>query len=167
MCEVAAVINSRPLTLEYLSDPNFEEPLTPNSILTMKSKIVVAPPGEFQKDDIYSVKRWRRVQYLLNQFWSRWQTEYVHCLQYRNKWSRLRRNLAIGDIVVLKDEALPRNLWHLGRISDVNKSVDGHVRSVKVVVGTSNLSKTGQRSNKLACLERPVNKLVLLVENNV
>ena len=40
MCEAAAVVNSRPLTVENLFDPQSPLPLAPNQILTMKSKIV-------------------------------------------------------------------------------------------------------------------------------
>lgn len=43
------------------------DPLTPSNashILTMKSKVVMPPPGDFQKADVYLRKRWKRVQYL-------------------------------------------------------------------------------------------------------
>ncbi|XP_039859773.1 uncharacterized protein LOC120716337 isoform X2 [Simochromis diagramma] len=44
--EVMAIVNSRPLTVENLNDPNLE-PLTPNHILMMKSSVILPPPGEF------------------------------------------------------------------------------------------------------------------------
>ncbi|KAI4884818.1 hypothetical protein NFI96_007752, partial [Prochilodus magdalenae] len=47
MYEAMAIVNSRPLTLEYINDPAGPEPLTPNHILTMKSTIIAPPPGEF------------------------------------------------------------------------------------------------------------------------
>ena len=65
MCDVESIINSRPLTT-VSSDPNDVDPLTPNHILTMKSSIVLPPPGNFQWADVYQRKRWRRVQYLAN-----------------------------------------------------------------------------------------------------
>lgn len=37
MCEAAAIVNSRPLTVANIHDPNSLEPLTPNHLLTMKS----------------------------------------------------------------------------------------------------------------------------------
>lgn len=70
--EVMAIVNSRPLTTEHLNDPSGPQPLTPNHILTMKSSIILPPPGEFVKEDLYLRKRWRKVQYLANVFWSRW-----------------------------------------------------------------------------------------------
>lgn len=68
--EVMAVVNSRPLTTEHLNDPLGPEPLTPNHILTMKSTIILPPPGQFTREDLYLRKRWRRVQYLVNEFWT-------------------------------------------------------------------------------------------------
>ncbi|PFX24881.1 hypothetical protein AWC38_SpisGene10528 [Stylophora pistillata] len=48
MCEAEAIVNSRPLTVNQLADPDSPSPLTPNHLLTMKSKVVFAPPGAFQ-----------------------------------------------------------------------------------------------------------------------
>ncbi|KAK6186381.1 hypothetical protein SNE40_008426 [Patella caerulea] len=116
MCEAAAVVNSRPLTTDTLNDINSLEPLTPNNLLTMKSKILLPPPGNFQQPDVYSRKRWRRVQYLANVFWTRWRVEYLQNLQTRQKWTQLIRNVQVGDIVLIKDTDSPRNSWNLGRV---------------------------------------------------
>ena len=56
ICEAEAIVNSRPLTLDNLSDPDSLAPLTPNHILTMKTKPVLPPPGVFQREDQYSRK---------------------------------------------------------------------------------------------------------------
>ena len=114
MCETAAIVNSRPLSVQDLNDPMSLEPLSPNHLLTMKSKVILPPPGQFQRPDLYCRKRWRRVQYLANEFWSRWRKEYLQNLQVRSKWQGLKRNARVGDIVLIRDENLPRNQWHLG-----------------------------------------------------
>ena len=85
ICEAEANVNSRPLTLDNLSDPDSLAPLTPNHILTMKTKPVLPPPGVFQREDQYSRKRWRRVQHLACQFWDRWRKEFLQNLQGRSK----------------------------------------------------------------------------------
>ena len=71
MTEAEAIVNSRPLTTENLNDPE-SLPITPNQLLTMKTKVALPPPGIFQKADMYCRKRWRSVQYLANEFWRRW-----------------------------------------------------------------------------------------------
>lgn len=68
--EAMAIVNSRPLTVDGINDPNSLEPLTPNHLILMKSKIALPPPGKFMREDVYCKRRWRRVQYLIEQFWS-------------------------------------------------------------------------------------------------
>ena len=75
--EATTIINNRPLTQQCLNDPKRLEPLTPNHLLTMKTKILPPPPGNFVCEDVYARKRWRWVQYLAQQFWSRWRKEYL------------------------------------------------------------------------------------------
>ena len=48
MCETEAIVNSRPLAVANISSPTDAEPLTPKHLLTMKSRILLPPPGEFQ-----------------------------------------------------------------------------------------------------------------------
>ena len=61
MVEVESVVNSRPLTVATLSDPTSSLPLTPNQLLTGKTKVVMPPPGIFDATSVYSRKYWRRV----------------------------------------------------------------------------------------------------------
>ena len=53
LCEAEAIVNSRPLTVDSLNDPLSLNPLTPNHLLTMKTKVVLPPPGVFQSADKY------------------------------------------------------------------------------------------------------------------
>ncbi|XP_077393414.1 uncharacterized protein LOC144030741 [Festucalex cinctus] len=164
--EAMAIINSRPLTVDNLSDPQSLEPLTPNHLLTMKIDKALPPPGAFVREDIYGKKRWRQVQYLAEQFWSRWRQEYLANIALRQRWHTPRRNLQIGDIVMMKGEDSHRNEWRLGRVSETTANEDGLVRRVKVCVGDKELGKKGERLHKLSEVERPVQKLVLLLESD-
>ncbi|KAK3736769.1 hypothetical protein QZH41_020665, partial [Actinostola sp. cb2023] len=164
MCEAEAIVNSRPLTVDQLTDPESSGPLTPNHLLTMKSRVLLAPPGSFQSADLYCTRRWRRVQHLVNEFWSRWRKEYLVSLQQRQKWIYSRRNLQVDDIVIIKDDNAARNCWQLARVSATYPSLDGLVRKVQVALADSCcLDKDGKRSAPLRYLERPVKKLVLLM----
>ena len=163
--EAMAIVNSRPLTTENLYNSQGPEPLTPNHLLTMKSKVILPPPGEFVREDVYARKRWRKVQFLPNEFWSRWKREYLLNLQARQKWHTKTRNFQVGDIVILKEEAV-RGHWKLGKIIETKQGQDGLVRSVKLLMGDSTLTYQGKRVSNPSFLERPVNKLTLLLEND-
>ena len=163
MCEAEAIVNSRPLTVSQLADPDSLSPLTPNHLLTMKTKVVLAPPGAFQPADVYCRKCWRRVTHLANEFWTRWRKEFLLSLQQRQKWTRPWRNLAVDDVVMIKDENLPRNVWQLARVSAVYPSSDGQVRKVQVSLADTCLDNKGKRIKIVQYQERPVQKLVLLM----
>lgn len=161
MYEAMSIVNSRPLSPVNMLDPAAEAPLTPNHLVTMKSSSPLPPPGNFVKEDLYARKRWRRVQFLSEQFWSRWKREYLQNLQQRGKWNVPRRNLRVGDIVLVKDHETPRMEWPLAVVKTAEADDDGLVRRVWVRMGSRAL---GSRLKKLE-LERPIQKLVLLVEN--
>ena len=157
MAEAEAVINSRPLTTETLDDGQGFKPLSPSNLLTTKSKVVMPPPGVFQKPDLYCKQRWRRVQHITNEFWCRWRKEFAHTLQEQQKWLMKRRNFRAGDIVLLKLET-PRNMWPMCKVIDTNSDDQGTVRSVTLLVGNDGDKKQDQ------ILVRPITKLVLILE---
>ena len=148
MCEVESIVNGRPIT-KSSDDPSDSEALTPSHLLLLRSGPRL-PPGVFRKEDGYSRRRWRQVQYLADVFWRRWIREYLPQLQERQKWTYPSRNFAVDDIVLVVDDKVPRSSWPLGRITSVRKnSTDEHVRSVTVKTRTSQY-------------DRPVDKIVLL-----
>lgn len=163
--EAMAIVNSRPLTVDGINDPHALEPLTPNHLIMMKSKVALPPPGVFVKEDLYTTKRWRRVQYLIEQFWGRWKKEYLLNISTRQKWHLPQRNLRANDIVIIKDDNLPRNHWQLGRVVETVQDSDGLVRRVKVQVGERKSQRKQDPPSKPSVIERPVQKLVLLLEN--
>ena len=114
------------------------------------------PPGVSLREDLYSSKRWRRVQHLANEFWNRWRRESLHTLQMHQKWAKPQRNLVPGDIVVMKDDHLPRNEWKLARVEQTLPGDDGFV-------GTRLLDNQGRRAHDIQRLEIPVHKLVLIL----
>lgn len=115
MCETEAFVNNRPLTADILSDPLSPLPLTPSTLLTGKTKLILPRPGKFQKEDDCK-QRWRRVEHIANEFWTRWSKGYLQSLQVRNKWTRQRRNFTEGDVVLLKDSNTCRNKWSLAKV---------------------------------------------------
>ena len=163
--EALSIINNRPLTMDTISDPKSPEPLTPNHLLTMKTSLPLPPPGNFVREDLYARKRWRRVQFLTEQFWNRWRKEYLTNINLRQQWHAPKRNVQVGDVVLLKEDSTPRNVWKLARVVEASEDDDGLVRKVKVQVGTRDLGKKGEHLKQVSVLERPVQKLVVLVEN--
>ena len=147
MCEIESLINDRPLT-SVSSDVRDEEPLTPNHLLVLRSGDT-ASLGVFVPQDRYVKQRWRQVQYLSDVFWKRFLREYLPELQRRQKWLIPRRNIKVGDIILLMESNVSRGSWPLGRIVKVYQGEDGLVRSADVK------TRHGE-------LQRPVTKMCLL-----
>ena len=148
ICEVESIVNGRPWS-KVSDDSHNLKPLTPNHLLLLRAGPSL-PPGIFVRENLYSRRCWRQVQYLSDVFWRRWTKEYVPGLQGRQRWTKPQQNFQVGDIVLIADEKTPRGLWPLGRIVNVktNKN-DGFIRSVML-------------KTRSTILERPIDKLVLL-----
>ena len=142
---------------EISMDPNDPLPVTPYALLTLRDEPVSSPLNSTKKDLLsYGKARWRRVQYLADQFWSRWKADYISTLQTRSKWKKKTKNLKENDLVLIKQSS-HRNAWPMGRVTKCNRSKDGLIRSV--VLTLRPLHDGAPRT-----LERSIHDLVLLVE---
>ena len=68
------------------------------------------------------------------------------------------RDFEVGDIVLLKED-LDRNKWPMARVVKIEPSSNGAVRSVALQAVDS--------LNNQKFLHRPINEIVLLVENEM
>ena len=94
-------------------------------------------------------RRWKHVQFLADKFWQKWLKLYLPELQKRVKWTDKQVDLKVGDLVLIADELIPRNLWPLATVQAVSVGRDGHVRSAKL-------------KTRSTILVRPITKIVLL-----
>lgn len=149
--EAASIVNNTPLW-EVSNLPDDPAPLTPAALITMKE--TTSPHVDnFSEIDLlaYGKNRWRRVQYLSEQFWIRWRRDYIQNLQSRNKWKSKVKSISVGDVVLIRNKTEKRNCWPLAKVLSVVKSADGLVRSVQLKLQSSKV------------LYRSIHDLVLLV----
>ena len=106
--ETEGIINSRLLTVETLRNVDSQIPLSPYNLLTQKTSAILPPPGNFDRPDLYSRRRWRWIQHIAGEFWSRWRNEFLQSLQIWQKLNTIKRDFEVGDIVLLT-EGLGRN----------------------------------------------------------
>ena len=160
LAEASGIVNRTPLWVTS-SDPNDPVPLTPDMILTLRSENPVMKE-DYTQDDLlrYGKTRYRRVQYLAEQFWTRWRSEYLHTLTERRKWMARKPCLRIDDIVLIRERYARRNDWPMGRVTDVRASADGLIRSATIRLSRTDPTRTPHH------VTRPLNKLVLLVPSD-
>ncbi|XP_033228948.1 uncharacterized protein LOC117180562 [Belonocnema kinseyi] len=128
--EIEAILNSRPLT-PLSSDPNDILPLTPAHFL-IGSSLTALPQEDLRLVPEYRLNCRDLVQQKRQHFWNRWQKEYLNEMIARSKWQSTTHqdNIAIGTLVVVKEDNLPPLKRSLARIIEIHPGQDGIVREV-------------------------------------
>lgn len=152
LAEVCAIVNSRPLTT-FTKDASDPSVLTPAMILTQKVGNLPEYLPTIEPKELYK-SQWRYVQTLADEFWRKWEREYLSTLQVRRKWMSDEPSLKEGIVVLLEESDSPRNHWQIARVTRTFSSADGHVREVEVRV---------VRGDTVSHYVRPIHKLVPLV----
>ena len=152
--ECAELGNERPIGKMNL-DINDGSYLCPNDLLLGRATARI-PGGPFDGASSL-VKRYMFVQQIVDAFWVKWTRFYFPSLIVRQKWHVDRRNLCVGDIVLIQDSNTVRGRWKMGRICNVYPGSDGKVRNVEVEY------KCNPDSKVFIKINRPVQRLVLLL----
>ena len=143
------LMNSRPITYQS-SNVDDAEPLTPNHFLFNQVGGQFAPES-VDVEQFNPRVRWRHVQEIVRQFWKRWLREWLPSLSPRKKWGKEKRDLEVGDLVLVLSTDTPRGKWPLGRIVQVFPGPDGHVRTADVRVKGSILRRPIVKLCPLEC----------------
>ena len=156
LTEVEAIVNSRPLTTDVINDVTSFVSLSRINLLTMKSRVVMQPPGVFTSVDLCCRKHWRRVQHLSNEFWGRWRKEVLLTLHNKRKWNDKIRICDIGNIALINDD-IKKSKWPMPKVVATYKDDKGVARSIRLLMGS-----VDRASQKSRYQDQPVNKLVVV-----
>jgi len=132
-------MNNKPDNLKVLSPGHF---LIGTCLLALPDCNLIDLPSS-------RLSRWSHVQQMVQQLWKCWSHYYLHQLQQRNKWKDIQPNVTIGDLLLVKEDNLPRLLWKKSVISDIHAGRDGLTRVI--------ILRTANRTFK-----RPITKICLL-----
>ena len=167
--QIEACLNSRPLLAMDSHSPDGVQTLTPGHALI--GRPLVAYPETQIPPTAITHNRWTLQQGIVQSFWNAWSGEYFRHMQTTRKWNQKKKNLCVGDVVMMKDGSDFKTHWSMARVAKVFPGDDGLVRAVEVtvkkaVIPTKVSGKTAKWSEitiKSSTLRRPVAKLVLLV----
>ncbi len=139
--EAILILNSRPLSPLNSTELDNDLVLTPGHFLI--GRPIKAPPTKPAcTAKLSNLRRWSLVQRLQQDLWQAWSACYLQSIQARNKWKSKSVNIAVNDIVFVKDESLSTQRWPLGRVTMVYPGDDGHIRTVDLICN----GKTYRRS---------------------
>ncbi len=149
--EVIQSINSRPLG----RNPRPEgEPLCVQDLMLGR-----AQPGQVEvkfETGKQLTRRFKNVQQAKTEFWNRWIEEVFPEMLKQHKWTRDKKDVKVGDIVLRKDETAAGQTYKYARVTKVHVSTDGRVRSADIEYRLP--GETVYRTTT-----RPIHKLVMVV----
>ena len=168
---VASVANSRPLSARYGPkggcDPDYLTPLTPNMMLTGRANTEI--PVRNYDTSSSPLVRLEYMQRVVAEWWEQFKVQNFSSLVPTQKWQLERRNIRVGDIVLVQYSAKSSpGTYRLARVKEVEvDNVDGLVHTCTVVYSLlAELSYADRAKYKGITrkeLRVPVQRLVLIL----
>ena len=146
------MVNGRPIG-QHPSTPDDGSYLCPNNLILGRSSSAI-PQGPFKNGT--NTRMFYFIQQLIENFWKKWTRDYFPSLLVQPKWRTFQRNMAVNDVVIIKDNDSLRGEWKLGRVVKAYECKDGKNRKVDVM-------HRGSVYGKQLVIERPVQNLVVIV----
>ena len=120
--------NDRPLI--YLNDENVSELLTPDHLIYRRSLTSV------NENDMVNINA--NDMRTMKQFRDKFKYEYSLTLQQRDSYDRNIKSsdcyLKRGNVIIVKEETMPRLSWRKGRVMELHAGDDAIIRSAFVKV---------------------------------
>ncbi|GFS58003.1 integrase catalytic domain-containing protein [Trichonephila clavipes] len=123
--QIEGILNSRPL-IPLSDNINEYEVLTPGHFIIGRPISAIPEPAILDISD-NRLSRWQYTTKCVQTLWKRWKNDYLNHLQQRNKWQFEKSNVAVGCLVLLKENDLPPCKWAMARILEVIYGTDGRI----------------------------------------
>ena len=136
-----SVVNSRPLTYVEDDQDGVSYTLCPSHLINGR-RITDTPNGghfEIISTNASLTKRVKHHRHL-QQFTNQWKKTYLLSLRERHAQSTRNRNgaeIALGDVVILKNDSTQRMFWKLATVEQLLPGKDGVVRAARVKVASA------------------------------
>ncbi|GAB0089341.1 hypothetical protein DMENIID0001_038640 [Sergentomyia squamirostris] len=150
LCQIEAVLNSRPL-VRLTEDAEDFHALTPGHFLLGMPPTQLPDPA-LTHLALNRLNRWQLLQRIQQDFAISWKRQYLSTLQSRSKWDKKLKNIKVGDLVLLVEDSGFGVKWPLGVVKEVCRGKDNLVRVASV--------KTEKGEYK-----RPITKIVPLYDD--
>ena len=162
MRETANLVNERPIG-RRLTSPKDGTYLCPNLLLGRSTPGV--PSGPFRETRNPN-HRFEFVQQIVDAFWRKWIRDFFPSLIVQQKWHTKKRNVRVGDVVLIQDSNQVQGNWKLGKVSKVYPGDDTRVRIVDVKYKNP---RQGEPVDKYkgrgyVTVQRAVHRLIVLVQ---
>ncbi|XP_011879919.1 PREDICTED: uncharacterized protein LOC105568673 [Vollenhovia emeryi] len=115
--------------------------LTPAHYLIGKP-ITTLPEGNLLSVPANRLSTWQHITKVRQDFWTRWNLEYLNELQKRTKWIKDGPTVDVGTVVLLKEKHLPCTQWALGRVTKLHPGKDGITRAATIRTANGEIKRS-------------------------
>lgn len=140
LCQIEAVLNSRPLGRALSPDPAEPLALTPAHFLHT-TPLGSLPSAPVPDDREHLLSRYLLLDKLVQSYWRRWSLEYLHTLQTREKWLTDTEPIKKGTIVIIMQNNTAVLHWPLGVVQETYPGSDRRTRIVLVKTKSGTLMR--------------------------
>ena len=136
LLQVAAIINRRPLTARIFGQDDYHA-ICPADLLLGKISGYNANKPYTWQDKIFEPtqikQNFGKIAALTDRWWVKWSRDAFPLMCPRQKWTKERRNIKVGDIVMLVSaNKLGKGSYKLARVHEVHPDKQGIVRTVTI-----------------------------------
>ena len=142
--DIKVALNNRPLS--YVEDDPQLPVLTPNSLLFGQPNLLLGL--EYHHLEIPDLRKCAKyLKRCKDMMWQRSTDEYLRglCEQHRLKHAEKPSVIAVGDVVLIKEDERNRGKWKIGIVDNLIAGCDGVVRAAKLRTGDSHLERVLKR----------------------
>jgi hypothetical protein len=132
LCQIEAVLNSRPLLPVTANDVNDYSYLSAGHFL-IGAAMTSLPEADLADSPTNRLKFWEMCNKVKGHFWKVWHKYYLNVLQCRPKWRDSKPNVQVGALVIMKEPNSPPMTWPMARIVKVYPGDDNKVRVVDLM----------------------------------
>ena len=133
------------------------EVITPSPLVLGRRLMSINFSVEKETETESEVTLTRKLELLVDNYWTRWKTEYLTQLREYQKIGINTRLIKEGDIVVIFSHDLKRNRWKIGKVVKLICGPD--------VIPRAAIVRVSSIDNKVNYVKRPVTKLYPLEIN--
>ena len=150
--QVAAIINRRPLTARIFGQDDFHA-ITPADLLLGKISGYNTKKTFTWQDQIFEPtkinQKLTKIAALTDRWWSKWSRDAFPLMCPRQKWTKEKRNVQVGDIVMLLTPSkLGKGTFKLAGVHEVHPDERGDVRTV-TIASRNKVKARGEKHEEL------------------
>lgn len=135
--EIEGILNSKPLTAQS-EDPTSFAYLSPAHLAIFRP---IKPIVEGRIEEKNPKTRYDILRKVSEKFWDHYKREMFSQSQIRNKWQKIKPNLKVGQLVLIKSTLEPKRFYKRGRIIMIHPGIDGMVRHATYILASGKEEK--------------------------